>query len=66
MEYAHTKSTEEALAHFDVEEAGGYSDEQVKKSLEKYGLNGKSLIKITNTFQPRIRVRHILTRESIK
>jgi len=40
MEDAHTKSTEEILAHFLVDEENGLSDEQIAKAQEKYGPNG--------------------------
>lgn len=40
MENAHTKSTEECLAYFGVNETTGFSPEQVKKNFEKYGPNG--------------------------
>ncbi len=40
MESAFLSSPEEALAHFDVLEQNGLSDEQVQKNLEKYGRNG--------------------------
>ncbi|XP_040212179.1 sarcoplasmic/endoplasmic reticulum calcium ATPase 1 isoform X2 [Rana temporaria] len=39
MENAHTKSTEECLAYFGVNETTGFSPEQVKKNFEKYGPN---------------------------
>jgi len=39
MDLAWTKSNEEILKHFDVEENRGYSDEQVKRAQEKYGPN---------------------------
>ncbi|XP_071975731.1 sarcoplasmic/endoplasmic reticulum calcium ATPase 1 isoform X1 [Engystomops pustulosus] len=49
MENAHTKSTEECLAYFGVNENTGLSPDQVKKNFDKYGPNelpaeeGKSL-----------------------
>ncbi|RNA32161.1 Calcium-transporting ATPase sarcoplasmic endoplasmic reticulum type, partial [Brachionus plicatilis] len=39
MDLAWTKSKEQVLKHFDVEEDRGYSDEQVKQAQEKYGPN---------------------------
>ncbi|XP_073492301.1 sarcoplasmic/endoplasmic reticulum calcium ATPase 1 isoform X1 [Aquarana catesbeiana] len=39
MENAHTKTTEECLAYFGVNENTGLSPEQVKKNFEKYGPN---------------------------
>jgi len=39
MDLAWTKSKEEILKHFDVEEEKGYSDAQVKRAQEKYGPN---------------------------
>nr|XP_056719823.1 sarcoplasmic/endoplasmic reticulum calcium ATPase 1 [Euleptes europaea] len=39
MENAHAKTAEECLAYFGVSEHTGLSQEQVKKSLEKYGHN---------------------------
>ena len=41
MENAHTKTFEEVSDYFGVEESTGLGDEQVKKSLEKYGPNGR-------------------------
>ncbi|TRZ05209.1 hypothetical protein HGM15179_021897 [Zosterops borbonicus] len=43
MENAHAKTAEECLAFFGVTENVGLSPEQVKRSLEKYGPNGKSI-----------------------
>lgn len=39
MDLAWTKSKEEVLKHFDVNESTGYSDDQVKRAQEKYGPN---------------------------
>ncbi|XP_069840483.1 sarcoplasmic/endoplasmic reticulum calcium ATPase 1 isoform X1 [Dendropsophus ebraccatus] len=39
MENAHTKSTEECLAYFGVNENTGLSPEQVKKNFDKFGPN---------------------------
>lgn len=39
MDLAWTKSKEEILKHFDVDEDKGYSDDQVKRAQEKYGPN---------------------------
>lgn len=41
MEDAHTRTVEEVLEQFKVDEEGGLTDEQVKKGLEKYGPNGE-------------------------
>lgn len=41
MDQAWTKSKEEVLAFFSVDENKGYSDDQVRKAQEKYGPNGK-------------------------
>lgn len=43
MENAYSCSTEEVLNNFSVTETDGLSDTQVKKSVEKYGRNGKHL-----------------------
>ncbi|KAF7238762.1 Sarcoplasmic/endoplasmic reticulum calcium ATPase 1 [Varanus komodoensis] len=43
MENAHAKTAEECLAYFGVSEHAGLSPEQVKKNLDKYGHNGKSI-----------------------
>ncbi|EPQ10234.1 Sarcoplasmic/endoplasmic reticulum calcium ATPase 1 [Myotis brandtii] len=43
MEAAHSKSTEECLAYFGVSETTGLTPDQVKRHIEKYGPNGKSL-----------------------
>ncbi|KAG2463928.1 AT2A1 ATPase, partial [Polypterus senegalus] len=43
MENGHTKTTEECLAYFGVNETTGLSPEQVKKNFAKYGPNGKTL-----------------------
>jgi magnesium-transporting ATPase (P-type) len=39
MDLAWTKSTDEVLSYFNVDENTGYSDEQVKAAQEKYGPN---------------------------
>uniref|UniRef100_A0A7N5P1E9 Cation-transporting P-type ATPase N-terminal domain-containing protein n=3 Tax=Tetrapoda TaxID=32523 RepID=A0A7N5P1E9_AILME len=39
MENAHTKSTEECLAYFGVNENTGLSPDNVKKNYAKYGPN---------------------------
>uniref|UniRef100_A0A2R9BE23 Calcium-transporting ATPase n=1 Tax=Pan paniscus TaxID=9597 RepID=A0A2R9BE23_PANPA len=39
MEAAHAKTTEECLAYFGVSETTGLTPDQVKRNLEKYGLN---------------------------
>lgn len=41
MEDAHTRTVEEVLEQFKVDEESGLTDEQVKKGLEKYGPNGE-------------------------
>jgi len=41
MEDAHTKTVEETLTFFNVDDEKGLSDEQVQQSQEKYGPNGK-------------------------
>lgn len=40
MENAHTKTVEEVLAHFNVNESTGLGLEQVKKQKERWGPNG--------------------------
>lgn len=42
MENAHTKTVEEVLGHFGVNESTGLSLEQVKKLKERWGSNGRS------------------------
>lgn len=44
MEASHTKSVEEVLDFFNVGEETGYTDDQVKAGIEKYGPNGKNLL----------------------
>lgn len=44
MDLAWTKSKEECLRYFNVEEDKGYSDDQVKRAQEKYGPNGLDFI----------------------
>lgn len=39
MEASHTKSVEEVLDFFNVDETAGYTDDQVKAGIEKYGPN---------------------------
>ena len=48
MDLAWTKSTDEVLKYFDVQEDNGLSDSQIKRNQEKYGPNGKCLKIITN------------------
>ncbi|KAL8176858.1 UNVERIFIED_CONTAM: Sarcoplasmic/endoplasmic reticulum calcium ATPase 1 [Gekko kuhli] len=43
MENAHAKTAEECLAYFGVSEHTGLSPEQVKRHLDKYGYNGKTI-----------------------
>ena len=45
MDFAHTKTTQEVLGYFNVDEEYGLSDDQVRKNLEKYGRNGKLIWK---------------------
>ena len=40
MEAPWTRTKEEALKYFNVEEEKGYSDDQVKRAQEKFGPNG--------------------------
>ena len=40
MDTPYLLSTEEALEHFQVNEQQGLSEQQVQRSLEKYGPNG--------------------------
>lgn len=44
MENAHTKTVEEVLGHFGVNESTGLSLEQVKKLKERWGSNGRCLV----------------------
>lgn len=41
MDNAHTKTVEEVLNAFNVNESTGLSPEQVKQQRERYGANGK-------------------------
>lgn len=41
MDNAHTKTVEEVLGAFNVNESTGLSPEQVKQQRERYGANGK-------------------------
>uniref|UniRef100_A0A3Q1GVP3 Calcium-transporting ATPase n=1 Tax=Acanthochromis polyacanthus TaxID=80966 RepID=A0A3Q1GVP3_9TELE len=43
MENAHTKESPDVLSYFGVTEDTGLTPEQVKKNLDKYGHNGKSI-----------------------
>lgn len=47
MEASHTKSVEEVLDFFNVDESCGYTDDQVKAGIEKYGPNGKTFLSHT-------------------
>ena len=40
MEQAHCKTVEEVCAYFGCDEEAGLTDDQVKRSREKYGPNG--------------------------
>uniref|UniRef100_A0A8C5RQR5 Cation-transporting P-type ATPase N-terminal domain-containing protein n=1 Tax=Laticauda laticaudata TaxID=8630 RepID=A0A8C5RQR5_LATLA len=42
MENGHTKTVEEVLGYFGVNESTGLSLEQVKKQKERWGANGRS------------------------
>lgn len=46
MDNTHTKTVEEVLGHFSVNESTGVSSEQLRKSREKWGPNGRP----TSTF----------------
>jgi Ca2+ transporting ATPase len=41
MDQAFTKTTDEVISYFGVDENTGLNEDQVKKSLEKYGPNGE-------------------------
>ena len=41
MELAFNKSCEDCCKYFDVNEASGLTEDQIKKNTEKYGPNGK-------------------------
>lgn len=41
MDNAHTKTVEEVLGAFNVNESTGLSPEQVKQQRERHGANGK-------------------------
>lgn len=40
MEQSYTKSVDEVLEYFSLDEQTGLSDDQVKRATEKYGPNG--------------------------
>ena len=42
MDDSHTKSGEECLNYFKVDEETGLDDNQVRRNQEKYGLNGEN------------------------
>lgn len=44
MDNAHTKTVEEVLGFFGVNESTGLSCEQLKKNRERWGPNGKEII----------------------
>ena len=44
MELAYTKTVEEVSDNFSVDLETGLTDDQIKKSRDKYGPNGKSFI----------------------
>lgn len=44
MDNAHTKTVEEVLAFFAVNESTGLSCEQLKKNREKWGPNGRNTV----------------------
>jgi len=41
MEDGHTKTVEEVLNYFSVDQEKGLTADQVKRNQEKYGLNGE-------------------------
>lgn len=45
MEMAHAKSVDETLRYFSTNPERGLSDDQVKKAQEKYGPNGKKILR---------------------
>ncbi len=48
MDDSHTKSPEEVIQYFKTDENSGLSEEQHKRYVEKYGLNG--MYTFQNTF----------------
>ena len=46
MDNAHTKTVEEVLSFFNVNESTGLSVEEVKKQRERFGPNGKELVEV--------------------
>ena len=57
MEDAYTKTVDKVLKHFQVSESLGLTQEEVKRSRQKYGPNGNSVI--SNIFTPTLIVFHI-------
>jgi hypothetical protein len=52
MEQPWTRTRDEVLQYFKVEEDKGLSEEAVKKSFDKYGPNGKHLNRVYFTNSP--------------
>lgn len=50
MENAHTKSVEEVYSHFCVNESTGLSLDEVKRQRDKWGLNGTTALRYTDTY----------------
>ena len=44
MDIAFSKTTEEVVQYFGVDERTGLTDDQVKRNTEKYGPNGKKYV----------------------
>lgn len=60
MENAHTKSVEEVYSHFCVNESTGLSLDEVKRQRDKWGLNGTTALRYTDTYIHRHREREIV------
>ncbi len=41
LDYPWTKTTEDIISFYDVDESKGLTEERVRKDLERYGPNGK-------------------------
>lgn len=52
MDNAHTKTVEEVLGFFSVNESTGLSCEQLKKNRERWGTNGNSVEHQRHTLKP--------------
>jgi len=50
MEQAYTRSVDDVSAYFGVDEETGLNEEQIRKSREKYGPNGKIKAMLLHTF----------------